>query len=95
VEVDGNADDWSGIVKIDMLTCKVALTEYFAQYLELERKHNLPARAEQRQTRLELMALPGDEWWEWFMGDNRLGGFGGIALVRNGDIVWASNDWVS
>jgi hypothetical protein len=89
-------DDWTDLVKREMLTRRVTLDEYFAESMELVRRGRVAQSAIDRNRKeLEARAQPNDEWWEWVMGTEPLMQMGGIALVRDGAIVWARNDWIS
>jgi hypothetical protein len=89
-------DDWTDLVRHELLTRKVSLDEYFAESMELVRKGRVAKSAiDRNRAELEGRAQPGDEWWEWVMGTEPLMQMGGLALVRNGGIVWARNDWIS
>jgi hypothetical protein len=91
-------DDWSDFVKGEMLTRRITLDEYLALAAGIELvgidqigQSTLDCyRAE-----LESRAQPGDEWWEWVMGTEPLMQMGGLALVRDGRVVWARNTWIS
>ena len=41
------------------------------------------------------LARPGDRWWEWVQGTEPLMQQGGLALVRDGEIIWATMTWIS
>jgi hypothetical protein len=89
-------EDWTDLVKREMLTRRVTLNEYFADNMELVRKGRVAKSAIDRNREdLEARAHPGDEWWEWVIGTEPLMQMGGLVLVRDGRIVWARNDWIS
>ena len=89
-------DDWIDLVKHEMLTCRVTLDEYFAESMELVRRGRLAqAAVDRNRAELEARAQLGDEWWEWVMGTVPLMQMGGLAIVRDGKLVWARNDWIS
>ncbi|HMF18410.1 MAG TPA: hypothetical protein VKE98_14465 [Gemmataceae bacterium] len=89
-------DDWTDIVKPEMLERRLSLDEYFAEAIELVRKGRISQSAIDRDREiLQERALPNDEWWEWIMGTEPLRQMGGLALVRNRKIIWARNDWIS
>jgi hypothetical protein len=89
-------DDWTDLVKREMLTRKVSLDEYFAETIELARRGRVAQSViDRNRAALDGRAQPGDEWWEWVMGTQPLMQIGGLALVRDGGVVWARNDWIS
>jgi hypothetical protein len=89
-------DDWTDVVKREMLTRRVTLDEYFTETTELVRRGRVAQSAvDQDRAALEARAQPGDEWWEWVMGTEPLMQMGGVALVREGAVVWARDDWIS
>jgi hypothetical protein len=89
-------DDWTDLVKRELLTRRVTLDEYFAEYMELVRRGRIAQSVVDRsRAQLEERAQVGDEWWEWVMGTEPLMQMGGLALLRDGDVVWARNDWIS
>ncbi len=89
-------DDWTDLVTPEMLTRRVTLDEYFAESMELLIKGRLEKSAIDRsRAQLEARMEPGDEWWEWLLGTEPLRQMGGVALVRNGAIIWARHDWIS
>ena len=89
-------DDWTDLVKREMLTRRVTLDEYFADSVEFVRQGRMAQSViDGDRAELEGRAHPGDEWWEWIMGTEPLRQMGGLALVRDGGVVWARNDWIS
>jgi hypothetical protein len=89
-------DDWTDLVKREMLTRRVTLDESFAEGRELVRRGRVAQSViDHNRAELEARAQPGDEWWEWVMGTAPLMQMGGLALVRGGEVVWARNDWIS
>jgi hypothetical protein len=89
-------DDWTDLVKREMLTRPLTLDEYFAEGMELIRRGRIAQSAIDRdRAQLEARRQAGDEWWEWVMGTEPLMQMGGLALVRDGEVVWARNDWIS
>jgi hypothetical protein len=89
-------DDWTDLVKREILTRRVTLDEYFAEGMELVRRGRVARSAiDCNRAELEARAQPGDEWWEWVLGTEPLMQMGGLALVREGGVVWARNDWIS
>jgi hypothetical protein len=89
-------DDWTDLVKGEMLTRRVTLDEYFAENIEFVRRGRITQSAlDRNRAELESRAQPGDEWWDWVMGTEPLMQMGGLALVRDGGVVWARNDWIS
>jgi hypothetical protein len=89
-------DNWIDLVMREMLTRRVTLDEYFAERMELVRRGRVAQSAIGRdKADLEARAQPSDEWWEWVMGTEPLMQMGGLALVREGGVVWARNDWIS
>jgi hypothetical protein len=94
--LDREMDDWTDLVEPEMLTRRLTLDEYFAEHVEWVRKgHITQAAVDQNRAQLEARWQPGDEWWEWIMGTEKLMQMGGLALVRGGQIAWARNDWIS
>lgn len=87
-------DDWTDIVRTDWLSRRLTLDEYFAEQLGRETR---PANSQLDMDRaaLEARARFGDEWWERIAGSLPLRQIGGIALVRDGQVVWARDDWIS
>ncbi len=56
-------DEWTDLVKRDMLTRRVTLDEYFAESMELVREGRVAKSAiEADMAELEARAQPGDEW---------------------------------
>lgn len=89
-------DDWTDLVKPDMLARRITLDEYFAERGEGVRKgHVTQSAVDQDRAQLEARAQFHDEWWEWVLGTEPLRQIGGLALVRCGHIVWARDDWIS
>jgi hypothetical protein len=89
-------EDWTDLVKRQMLTRRVTLDEYFAEGMELVRRGRVAQTTiDSDRAQLEARAQPGDEWWEWVMGTEPLMQMGGLALVRVGEVAWARNDWIS
>lgn len=89
-------DDWTDLVKHEMLTHRLTLAEYFAESMELVGRGSMAQSAVERdRLELESRAQSGGEWWEWVMGTEPLRQMGGLALVRDGRVVWARNDWIS
>jgi hypothetical protein len=89
-------DDWTDLVRPEMLTQCVTLDEYFTERLEWVRRGLIAqSTVDQDRAQLEARAQPGDEWWEWVLGSEPLMQEGGLALVRGGQVVWARLDWIS
>jgi hypothetical protein len=95
-------DDWSEFVKLEHLTQQVTLDSFYAQDLLHHSQRRSPIHFEQIRQHIEshknslaARALPGDCWWEWVEGTERLMQSGGIALVRNGRIIYAYQSWIS
>jgi hypothetical protein len=89
-------DDWTNLVTREMLTRRVTLDEYLAGKMELVRRGRIvQAVFDNDRAALAARAQPGDEFWEWVMGTEPLMQMGGVALVRDGGVVWARNDWIS
>ena len=89
-------DDWADLVTREMRTRRLTLDEHYAPSMELVRKgHVAQSDLDQGRAMLEVLAKPGDEWWEWIMGTEPLMQVGGLALVRAGQIIWARNVWIS
>ena len=88
--------DQSGMVNREDLTRRITLDEFFSYSMEMVRRGlRGTVCGRPKQTELEERAQPGDEWWEWVMGTEPLMQTGGLALVRDGSIVWACNTWIS
>jgi len=89
-------DDWTDLVKKEMLVKRITLDEYYLESMDLVQKGRIEKAAlEKDRAELEARAQSGDEWWEWLVGTEPLRQMGGLALVRNGSINWARNDWIS
>jgi hypothetical protein len=89
-------DNCADFIQHEWLRRRVTLSEYFAFYLEraIERGRDT-SDIERTIAELEARAQDGDEWWEWIMGDEPLMQMGGLALVRNGRVVWTDTGWIS
>ncbi len=86
-------DDWTNLVKCEMLTRRVTLDQYFAESIELVRRGRVAQFViDCNIAELEARARPGDEWWQWLMGTEPLIQMGGLALLRDDAVVWARND---
>jgi len=89
-------EDWTDLGKPQMLTQRVTLDEYFAESMALVQAGRLAASAIDRdRAQLEARARPQDQWWAWLLGTEPLRQIGGLALVRDGNIIWARSDWIS
>lgn len=89
-------DDWKDIVKPDMLCRRITLDEYFVEHADWVRRGLITqAAVDANRANLESLARPGDQWWTWVIGTQPLMQMGGLALVRNGNIEWARDDWIS
>lgn len=85
-------DNYAEFLTLQDCTLKLTLDEYFRekQTLGIEQ-----SRIDCLRVMLESRAIPGDQWWEWVRGTEPMMQYGGIALVRNGAIVWARETWIS
>jgi hypothetical protein len=96
-------EDWTKLIGQDDLKRAITLDHYINEQLrELSSHNNSPARlADARQRlqsfvqKIEGYAEPDDVWWEWVQGTEQLMQTGGLAVVRNGTIVWATMTWIS
>jgi hypothetical protein len=89
-------DDWTDLVSTEMLTRRITLDEYQAEYVELANRGLISqSKVDRDRAMLEALIRPGEEWWEWVMGTEPLRQMGGLALVRQGRVLWARNDWIS
>ena len=95
-------EDWSELVLPEDLRRQTTLEAYLANDLAQPGPHTSPdtaayirRRSEEIKSELEELARPGDSWWEWIQGDEPLMQSGGLALVRDGKIVWATQMWIS
>jgi len=68
------------------------LAELLAPLVELVEAQTIVAT---HKAPLLALVQPGDEWWQWVQGSEPLMQTGGLALVRNGIVVWARLDWMS
>jgi hypothetical protein len=95
-------EDWSDLITHADLKREITLDLYLDEQMS-EFSADLPQsdRAEQRQRLEEIIserrerAWAGDSWWEWVLGTQPLSQMGGLALVRDGKIVWATMTWIS
>jgi hypothetical protein len=99
---DEDDEDYSALVRWEDLTHQFSLESYVDDQLRELYGDNLPTRvAERRQSmetflqKLRCRTKPGDSWWDWVQGSEPLMQTGGVALVRNGAIVWATTTWIS
>jgi len=89
-------EDWTDLVKPEMLTQRLTLDEYFAESLGRVQAGQLARSAiDSDRAQLEARARPQDHWWTWLLGTEPLRQIGGLALVRDGRIIWARSDWIS
>jgi hypothetical protein len=93
---DTDDDDWTDLVSNEMLTRRVTLDEYQAEHVVLASRGLVPqSKVDSDRAMLKPLIRPGEEWWEWIMGTEPLMQMGGLALVREGRVIWARNDWIS
>jgi hypothetical protein len=90
-------EDYAECVQPEYLTKRITLDEHFADSIErvqrglLKREH-----IDSRRAALDAIAAEkGGEWWEWIQGNEPQMQSGGIALVRDGQILWAALGWIS
>jgi hypothetical protein len=89
-------DDCTEIVGLKDLTQSTSLDDYFQRDLELVRKGHIKREdIAQRRAILEGIEASGGQWWEWVHGNVPQMQSGGLALVREGRIVWATMTWIS
>jgi hypothetical protein len=89
-------NDWTEFVDREMLIRRVEIDDHLAEYEALVCKGTVAQSVvDDLRAKLTARVLPGDEWWEWVSGTEPLMQMGGLAIVRNGAIVWASNEWIS
>jgi hypothetical protein len=95
-------EDWSQLISSNDLKREISLDSYVEEQLSEMSGNNSPSViADARQRLAEFVreaakhAQPGDSWWEWVEGTERLMQTGGLAVVRNGTIVWATMTWIS
>ena len=83
---------YTEFVTAEHLVRRVTLDDYIARGRP-RLSDPAPQEHELRQFYLTLFA-EGDEWWEWQWG-KKMQPFseGGLALVRDGKVVWADADW--
>ncbi|WP_020469825.1 hypothetical protein [Zavarzinella formosa] len=84
-------------VKLPMLTRQTTLAEYEAFWCmdNLERfRPEIRDRILKRRVEVAELLLFGGETWEWSQGRD-LAAHGGLAIVNNGVIVRAWQDWKS
>ena len=91
-------EDWTAFVSLQDLKRELTPEMYFAELVAESAPDPDPERTLTQQRQLEELTQPGDVWWEWVQG--KPGGVpllqcGGLALVRDGKIVWAGQTWIS
>ncbi|MBX9653490.1 hypothetical protein K2Y11_07695 [bacterium] len=72
-----------------ILRCKTTYEEYCVRQLaESACTPDFRAKIKTRSAEIAALMLPGDELWEWDAGGwHRLAGNGGVAIVRDGQII--------
>jgi hypothetical protein len=90
-------EDWTGLVSRDDLKRELSPQAYAEELLsEFETvTDDIRRRLQEFVLKVEEHAQPGDNWWEWLQGTEPLMQRGGLAVVRNGTIVWATMTWIS
>jgi hypothetical protein len=90
--------DATQYVTTPMLQHRTTLDEYFQKW-EYDRfaKGNpiLQKKLTDYREQLGELMRDGGELWEWLTGTHAFAQAGGLAVVRDGVIVWASSDWRS
>jgi hypothetical protein len=99
---DDDEEDWSDLIVHGDLKREVTLDSYVEEQLsELSCGNQPEVIADSHQRLLAFVrdiqgrAQAGDTWWEWVKGTEPLMQQGGLAVVRNGKIVWATMTWIS
>lgn len=88
-----DSDDWTDLVTPETLIRRITLDEYFAESDDWVRKGQIAQAAiAQDRAQLEARAARDDHWWERGLAPGPW--VGGIALVRDGRVVWARDDWI-
>jgi hypothetical protein len=102
--MDDESDDWTDLIRRDDLKRELPLDSYIEEQLNELVSYNSPSPSYIAETRQRLEAFvrkaekhaqPGDSWWEWVQGTVPQMQTGGLAVVRNGKIVWATMTWIS
>src|ERR1700761_1105211 len=90
-------EDWTDLVGCEDLTREISLKQYVEHQLDECESMGADSREmlDEFVRSIEGLALPGDSWWEWVQGTERLRQMGGLAIVRNRAIVWATVTWIS
>src|SRR5690242_15632723 len=100
---DYDNEDWMNSIRIEELTREISLDAYAdEQVAELAAANNDPEEIAEARSRMEGFvqsirhhAAAGDACWEWVSGTEPLMQSGGLAVVRNGKIVWGTMTWIS
>ncbi len=92
--------DWAPLLNRDDLTRELSLEQYVKEQVEESESMDATSRQllDEFVQSITLVAQAGDSWWEWVRGpENQVPKMqmGGLALVRNGSIVWATMTWIS
>jgi hypothetical protein len=89
-------------VSYEDLKREITLDAYVRERIEELTGLNPPEAVENARQRLEQFvreirghAEPGDTWWEWTRGTEFLMQQGGLAVVRDGKIIWSKMTWRS
>jgi hypothetical protein len=100
--MDDDDDNCGEFLTSDNLVRCVTVDSYFAADLAHHKSRRTPEVFQAMEQRIQTVkdglnnrALPGDEWWEWIQGPERLMQTGGIALVRAGTVIYARQCWIS
>jgi hypothetical protein len=88
-------DDWVDFVDSTMLQRRVTLDEYLYESEVFRRGLVARHKVDADRANLAARTQPDDEWWVWIAGTEPLMQQGGLALVRQGRIIWARQDWIS
>jgi hypothetical protein len=93
-------DDWSDIISPEDLKRELSLSSYVEEQLSELYELNPPSAIAETRQRLETFvreiechAQAGDSWWEWEWTEPKIT-TGGLAVVRNCQIVWATMTWI-
>jgi hypothetical protein len=90
-------DDWTELVSRKDLKRELSPQAYAEEQLSefTTDIDDVRRRLQEFVLKLEEHAQPGDSWWEWIQGTEPLRQMGGLAVIRNGTIVWATMKWIS
>ena len=90
-------EDWTELVSREDLKREVSPQAYADEQLSECKTvtDDVRQRLQEFVLELEQHAQAGDSWWEWIQGTEPLMQMGGLAVIRNGTIVWATMTWIS